>query len=287
MSGEMVKLDQSGKIILDHIYNERDPRPYFSTLQEFDYSIPGEAAPVFRRVIEALRAGEESESVNLIDLGCSYGVNAAILKHGLSMDALYDRYTGGAAAGLDHDTLIARDRDFYGDHLADPGLEITGFDVAENAIDYAVETRMLDNGVATNLETGPMPEAVAGSVAETDLVISTGCIGYVKQPTLSKIIEAGDGKAPWMAHFVLRMFPFDEFEDLFAEHGYVTEKLPGTYRQRRFASPEEAARVLDNLAALGIDPSGVEAEGWYHAEFHLSRPAQDAEAAPLDRLFGH
>ena len=109
MSGKIDRLDQTGKIVLDHIYNEPDPRPYFSTLQALDYSIPGEAAPVFRRVIDALRAGGEAGSVNLIDLGCSYGVNAAILKHGLSMGDLYDRYAGGETAGLDHDALVARE----------------------------------------------------------------------------------------------------------------------------------------------------------------------------------
>lgn len=287
MGDKMTELDKTGKIVLDHVYNKPDPRPYFSALQAFDYSIPGEAAPVFRQVIAALRETGETQPLNLVDLGCSYGVNAAILKHGLSMDELYGRYAGAETADLDRDILIARDRDFYTDNPADPDLEFFGLDVADKAIDYAVETQMLDGGIAANLETGALPDTAAEPVSEADLVISTGCIGYARQSTLKKIIEAGDGNPPWMAHFVLRMFPYEPFDDLLSEYGYVTEKLPGTFRQRRFASAAEEARVLDNLAALGIDPSGKEAEGWYHAEFHLSRPKAAAEAAPLERLFRH
>jgi hypothetical protein len=287
MLDKTANLDATGKIVLDHIYNEPDPRPYYSTLKAYDYSIPGEAAPVFRKIIAGLRGTADTEAVSLIDLGCSYGVNAAILKYGLDMEELYDRYTGEEMAGLDRNELIALDRDFYSERVSDPDLEFIGFDVAERAIDYAVESQMMDDGVATNLETEPVPETMTASVAGVDLVISTGCIGYVKQPTLQKILDAGEKSDPWMAHFVLRMFPFDDFEGLFAEHGYVTEKLPGTFRQRRFASQEEQNRVLGNLAELGIDPAGKEAEGWYHAEFHLSRPAEAAEALPLEKLIRH
>ncbi len=287
MNDEAMKLDNTGKIVLNHIYNESDPRAYYTTLSEFDYSIPEEAAPVFRNVIGAMRDRSESDALNVIDLGCSYGVNAAILKHGLSMGDLYERYSDTRIAALDRDALIAEDREFYAGNVADPDLDMTGVDIAERAIGYAVETRMLDTGVAANLETGPLPDGAAGSIGAADLVISTGCIGYVKQPTLRKILDAGEGNAPWMAHFVLRMFPYEDFDTLFSEYGYVTETLPGTFRQRRFASDDEQASVLDNLAELGIDPAGKEADGWYHAEFHLSRPAAAASAAPLTSLFRH
>jgi hypothetical protein len=278
-------LDSTGKIVLNHIYNDPDPRPYFSTLMGLEYMIPGQAESVFRRVIDAHRTQTGQDGVNLLDIGCSYGVNAAILKHGLSMGELYARYAGEAAASLDRDELIAQDQIFYANHMVDADLDITGVDVADNAVSYAVESRMLDGGVAADLETGPVPRSAFDAVAGADLVISTGCIGYVGEPTVVKIVDADDAHSPWMAHFVLRMFPYEPFETLLAERGYVTETLPATFRQRRFASAEERAQVLDNLADLGIDPAGRESEGWYHAEFHLSRPAAAAAAIPLEAMF--
>jgi carnitine O-acetyltransferase len=44
------------------------------------------------------------------------------------------------------------------------------------------------------------------------------------------------------------------------------------FRQRRFASPQEQALVLDSMSAAGVDPRGLEAEGWLYAQLYLSRP---------------
>jgi carnitine O-acetyltransferase len=77
-----------------------------------------------------------------------------------------------------------------------------------------------------------------------------------------------------MVHLVLRMFPFDEIRNTLDTLGYVTEKVEDqTFLQRRFASNEEKTHVLERLSGLGIDASGLEAEGWYHAEAFISRPA--------------
>jgi hypothetical protein len=90
---------------------------------------------------------------------------------------------------------------------------------------------------------------------------------------------------PWIANFVLRMFPFDAIEETLSEWGYTTEKLHGqTFAQRQFASVEEQEQVLEHLVKRGIDPTGKESEGQLLAEFYLSRPAKEAVAVPLDQL---
>lgn len=289
MSSEELRYDKDGKVVLGQIYNQPDPRTYYSTLRKLDYVIPGEAAPVFRELIAARRQMREAREVSLLDLGCSYGVNAAILKHGLPLDGLYRRYSGSELSALDPEALAAIDRDYYTDRIADPDLRVNGLDVAERAVDYAVTANILDDGLALNLETAQLERQEQEAIGGSDMVISTGCIGYVTGRTLSTLIElgeAGDGP-PWMAHFVLRMFPREPFDEMFEEHGYVTETLPGTFRQRRFASAEERDHVLDNLSAIGVDPADHEADGWYHAEFRLSRPRKDAEHLPLDAILRH
>lgn len=80
-----------------------------------------------------------------------------------------------------------------------------------------------------------------------------------------------------MAHFVLRMFPFEPIQQALSERGYVTARGHGSYRQRRFASDDEREQVLDRLVDMGIDPSGYEADGWYYANFFLSRPVGDVD----------
>jgi carnitine O-acetyltransferase len=108
---------------------------------------------------------------------------------------------------------------------------------------------------------------------DADLVISTGCIGYVGESTFKSILDVNAPNKPWMVHFVLRMFPFAEIQETLDGYGYATEKVKDrTFLQRRFASEEEQEHVLERLSALGIDPGGRESEGWYHAEAFISRP---------------
>lgn len=130
----------------------------------------------------------------------------------------------------------------------------------------------LDDAVHADLEAHePTPEQRA-QFAGTDLVISTGCLGYVTERTLKRVVEAQGTHRPWMAHFALRMFPFDPVEHALAELGYRTVHVEGVFKQRRFASPEEQTLVLDTMSSNGVDARGLEAEGWMYAQLHLSRP---------------
>jgi carnitine O-acetyltransferase len=284
-TAETFDLDETGKIDITDIYNKPDPRRYYSTLRDLEYQIPETAKPVFQRVISAYRHAHEKVKVRVLDVGCSYGVNAAILKCDLEMDQLYDLYASQAGQSTQRDQLLAHDQSLMDERIKDAGLEVVGLDISKSAIDYAVAAHLLDDGVATNLEAGaPRPEAAA-VLDEADLVISTGCIGYVGKKTLKGILDANAPQKPWMAHFVLRMFPFDEISMVLQDFGYVTEKVENqTFVQRRFASDEEQEQVLQRLSELGIDASGLEADGWYHAEAFISRPAEDHTATSIGEL---
>lgn len=275
---KQLKYDQNGKLELIDTYNRYDPSSYYSTLFELDYKIPQEAKPQFQKMIDARRVSRESKEARIVDLGCSYGVNGALLKFDLSLDRLYDRYRNSDID--DSEALLARDRALYA-APSDPGLDMVGIDAAERAVGYAVDAGMLDAGIATNLEESEPTAQDVALLENTDLVISTGCVGYVTETSLERILEPSLNSQPWMAHFVLRMFDFGAVEEMLGRYGYTTEKVPGLFPQRRFASGEERAHVMDNLDRLGIDPEGAEDTGWYFAELHVSRPEADCRAMPL------
>ncbi len=267
--------DDVGKIDLTNIYDRPDPRLYYSTLRRLEYIIPETAKPVFQQVIGAYRQAHDKDKIRIVDVGCSYGINAAMLKGDLDMDQLYALYAPEVTANARRNQLLVRDQTMVDDIVKDAELEVVGLDASANAIRYAVEANLLDDGVAADLESGrPSPEAAA-VLDDADLVISTGCIGYVGESTFKGILEVNAPKRPWMVHFVLRMFPFTEIEETLDGFGYVTEKVEDqTFLQRRFASEEERAHVLERLSGLGIDPEGLESDGWYHAEAFISRPSE-------------
>lgn len=273
------------KFNMDHIYNQPDPRGYFQELKKYDYSIPGAAKPVFRKLISHLQARRE-HTIHVLDLGCSYGVNAALLKYDLSLRELYDHWSSNGLSTAKPEEIIQSDRRFF-DKLGVRGdIEVIGLDQAEKAINYGEETGLLDEGLALNLESEPLPATARTELAAVDLVTSTGCIGYVTEKSFERLLPViTRGEKPWFANFVLRMFPFDAIEETLDDWGYVTEKLEGkTFVQRRFASLEEKGQVIGQLREQGIDPAAEERTGNLLAEFYLSRPKEDAVALPLERL---
>ncbi len=272
-TAETFDYDDVGKIDLTNIYDRPDPRSYYSTLRRLDYIIPETAKPIFQTVIEAYRQAYHKTKVRILDVGCSYGINAAMLKGDLEMEQLYALYAPEITAKARRTQLLSRDQTIAEDILKDSELEVVGLDASANAIKYAVEANLLDDGVVADLESGRASPEVAAVLDDADLVISTGCIGYVGENTLKGILEVNAPRKPWMVHFVLRMFPFAEIEETLGALGYATEKVADrTFLQRRFASDEEQEHVLDRLAVLGIDPDGLESDGWYHAEAFISRP---------------
>ena len=274
------------KANMDHIYDQPDPRLYFRELKKLGYTIPGLAKPIFQKLISHLRR-QPNDTVRVLDLGCSYGVNAALLKHDLSMSDLYEHWGNKALLEATSEEVVAQDRHYFGDLNAPADIEVIGLDLAESAIAYAEETGLLDEGLVFDLENDPLSGSAKADLASVDLVMSTGCVGYVTEKTFDRLLPAvTQGQVPWIGNFVLRLFPFDAIEETLNDWGYVTEKLEGqTFVQRQFASADEQEQVLEQLCERGIDPLGQEAEGNLLAEFYLSRPASEHADTPIERLF--
>ena len=273
------------KANLDGIYDRPDPREYFRKLKPLHYGIPDAAKPIFRKLISHLRR-RRRETVHVLDLGCSYGVNAALLKHDLSMPELYEHWGQTKLTEATPEEVVEYDRRYFGNLPEAEDIEVIGLDQAEHAVEFAEEVGLIDEGLAVNLETEPLPGPVHEELAQVDLVTSTGCVGYVTEKTFERLLPAvTEGQSPWLANFVLRMFPFEPIAEMLNERGYATEKLEGhTFVQRKFASDEEQEQVLEQLCEQGIDTAGKEAEGHLLAEFYLSRPIRDSVATPLGQL---
>ncbi|MEQ8246137.1 MAG: class I SAM-dependent methyltransferase [Alphaproteobacteria bacterium] len=274
-----------GKSDFDTIYNAPDPRGYCRTLSKLDYRIPAEAKPIFRSLIHALKA-DGHDPVRLVDIGCSYGINAALLKYGMNLGAFFDRYTEAGDRAAPASDMLRRESAFFDNRSDDGNVEIVGIDVAERALDFAGTVGLLDETISHNLEDTPLDEGDRDLIAGAHLVISTGCVGYVTEKTFRRVIDAAarGGPAPYVASFVLRMFPYTPIANALAGYGLVTEKLQDiTFRQRRFENADERDHVLDQLRARGI-ASDLEEDGYYHAEFFLSRPAAEAKKRPLGYL---
>ena len=285
--------EKSGKADFDRIYDLDDPREYFETLGSLDYQIPQHGQRLFSPLIEARRAsdldGAESYWSSVVDVCCSYGVTAALLKYELTLDDLYARYLSEELAELSSEELADADSAFYArQRRRETPLKIVGLDVAQNAVSYGQRASLLDAGFAENLEENEPTEALKRAVSGVDLLVMTGCVGYISGRTLKRLLdsamEGAEGRVPWVAALALRWASYEEISEALSKYGLVTEKLEGhTFPQRRFEDDEEREYALEELAKAGLDPTGKEDKGWYHSEFYLSRPAEETEI-PLEKL---
>ncbi|MBF6069667.1 class I SAM-dependent methyltransferase [Nocardia farcinica] len=271
-----VPLHTTGKASFDDIYDRPDPRAYYTRMSALDYRIPELAKPFFEQQIREYRASARTDTPTVLDIGCSYGVNAALLRFDTTIADLAAHYAG--AGDLDPAALAARDRARLTEYDAWPGVRFLGVDASRPALDYAAAAGLLHEVVHADLEAADPTDDQRALLARADLVVSTGCIGYVTEKTLVRIATAHPRRRPWMAHFVLRMFDFGPIAAELDALGYRTEQVPGLFRQRRFAAPAERDHVLATLADHGIDTRGHESEGWLYASLFVSRPDPAARA---------
>jgi len=147
---------KSGKANFEFVYGLEDPREYFRTLGKFDYCIPQHGQRIFSSLIEARREeghnGQGERQTGVVDVCCSYGINATLLKHETTLNDLYARYGSEELAGLSGEELAGADAAFYKERTRQAAPKVVGLDVSRNAVSYGIRSGVLDAGFAENLE---------------------------------------------------------------------------------------------------------------------------------------
>jgi SAM-dependent methyltransferase len=280
--GESASFSQTEMTSFDEVYDQPDPRPFFRLLGHWDYQTPHHAQEVFRRIAAArTRTARAAAPVTVLDICCSYGINAALLNHDLTLEDLYAHYTSPQATALTTAELIEWDRAYYAAHRRPDAHRVIGLDIAANAISYALAVGLLDEGFTENLEAAPPTTALLRAAQSTVLVTVTGGASFLSPRTFQPLLAAAD-EPVWIAAFVLRTGSYRHIADGLTPYGLITEKAAApTYPQRRFTSVQEQRYAITAVTAAGEDPRGKETDGYFHTALHLSRPAKDTAALPL------
>ncbi|MEU6865763.1 hypothetical protein ABZ924_21300 [Streptomyces sp. NPDC046876] len=257
----------AGMTSFDDVYALPDPRGYFTALAPYGYQTPAHAQPVFRALARGLGPGRRT----VLDLCCSYGINAALVNHDVTLDELYAHYTAPEAARLTTEELLARDRAFYAARRRADAVRMIGVDIARPAVAYAVAAGLLDEGHTDDLEAAEPGEVLRSSAAGVGLITVTGGTTFLTGRTFGRLLSAVGRPVP-VAAFVLRSHDFRGIADCLRAYGLTVERVPGTSPQRRFTDAAEQRRAVAAVRALGEDPTGKEASGWYHTRLHLAHP---------------
>jgi hypothetical protein len=144
----------AGKSRFDDIYDRPDPRAYFRRLAPLEYEIPHHAQPIFRQAAAERAALGDSRPRKpaVLDVCCSYGINAALLNHEVTLAEMYERYTSPHCRTMPTAELAARDKEFYAERRRPDALPVFGLDVSAPAVHYALEAGLLDAGFTDERE---------------------------------------------------------------------------------------------------------------------------------------
>jgi carnitine O-acetyltransferase len=265
------------KACFDDIYTSSTPHAYIQMMARHGYEIGEQARPYCVAAAELLNEyNEDTCPVQMLDIGCSYGMGSAFVKYGCSFDEMVGFFS--TRAPRDFQAACEAMRAWLNVTPAPNNVRCVGLDSSEPAIRFAKMAGLLDYGIARNFEN---PDVTPNAeecpwLRNCNLLISTGSIGYVTDRTMNQVLRhAGKNHpnefGPLAVLTILRMFESTSIRDSFENHGFRFEKVPAIMlSQRSFTDENERKGVLKILHDKNIDTSEWEDRGKMFAELFVA-----------------
>ncbi len=269
--------ENDAKADFDDVYDAPTPHSYIETMANTGYEIGQQCQPFF---VEAVRFLQERNGkawpVQMLDIGCSYGIGSALVKYKCTFDELVA--FSATRVPRDYDSACQALRQWLNVIPPENDIRCVGLDCSKPAIKFAIDSGLLDGGLSRNLEEGtaPLTQEELQWFEGCNLMISMGAIGYISERTLNTVFnhlaKAHPGSlGPIAVMSVLRMFDLESIYDCFAKHGFVLREVPGIcLPQRNFADETEKNEILQILKTKGTDFESFEAKGKLYANLLIA-----------------
>jgi len=267
------------KANFDEVYTAPTPHAYVALMANNGYEIGERARPYCAAAVELLQEHNGGIwPVQMLDVGCSYGIGSAFVKYGCSFDEMVAFFS--SRAPREYHAACEAVRMWL--NITSPASDVraVGLDSSEPAIRFAIDAGLLDGGIARDFE---RPDVVPTDEDNSwfrscNLLIGTGAIGYVTDRTLDMVLrhlgkDYPGATGPFAVVTILRMFDPSPIEDVFEAHGFAFGAVPGIrLPQRRFTDAKERRDVLAVLHDRGIDTSEWEDRGKHYADLFIAAP---------------
>ncbi|MGH7142760.1 MAG: hypothetical protein ACREJ2_01340 [Planctomycetota bacterium] len=282
----------SAKANFHDIYRADTPHAYLTKMASLGFVIGEEARPYCAAAASLIRQQNGGHwPVQMLDVGCSYGVGSALIKYGCSFAEMCAFFSGRAPQ--DYTAACAATRLWLNVTAPVCDVRCVGLDNSPEAIRFALDAGLLAGGIAADFEkpgNAPTAEQI-GWLRSCNLMMSTGAIGYVTSRTLNVVLkhlgkDHPGSAGPLVVSTILRMFDLKDIRACFESHGYVFEAVPGArLLQRRFADAREKSDMLTMLHDRGIVTRDWEDQGKMYADLYIGAP-RDQFAALSQRMRG-
>ena len=260
-------------------YTAQSPLPSAQFMASIEYTLLDAVLPHLLGVTMRIAALSPSSPPRLLDLGSSYGLLAMTLNDNVSLPSLA---AGLAAQGLLPAASRADAVAAYGRLAASlrgedkVALPVLALDASQPALDFALAARLVAAAVHADLEANAIGDEDAQLVAQCNVLVCTGAIGYVTEKTIGQIapLLGNRGKETAAIVFsVLRMFPHKAVVAELERHGFAVRCLSHAIRQRSYESDEEKEGVVAMIRereANGLVPPGVDDEDALYATLFVA-----------------
>ena len=105
------------------IYTQKFPNEYLKEMKRLDYRIPDKTKPLYLSIAKQLYK-KFSKTINIIDIGSSYGINSALMQYDLKMSELDDFF-------LEQEPTIEQSKQFFENLSSDDTLDFYQIDISE------------------------------------------------------------------------------------------------------------------------------------------------------------
>ena len=254
------------------IYTQKFPDDYLEEMKRLHYRIPDKTKLLYLSLAKQL-CKKLSRSINILDIGSSYGINSALMKYDLEMSDLDNFFLHKENSSLE------KTRKFFEKNTSDDHLNFYQIDISDPALKFSEDVKLCKKGICVNLETESLP---IKDIPSFDMVIATGCIGYIGYKAFSNLFESiqkqqkntkSEIDKPIFAFSVLRIFDMKKIQQTFDYYGYSLVKTDlDLIRQRRFSDSDERCQTLSLLKSKGMDTKDFEEDGHFYANFYVASP---------------
>ena len=257
------------------IYTQDSPYEYLKEMDRLEYSIPDSTKSLYNSIIEQLE-DVLSRPINILDLGSSYGINSSLMKYDLTMSELNDFFLNGS------EPTKKETKQFYEECTSNHNMNFYQIDISEEALKFSEEMDLCERGMNVDLEAEKLN--LLESMPKMDMVIATGCIGYIGYKAFSNLLKVIKNRQsnsieseteyipPIFAFSVLRMFDMKDIEEVFETYDYSIIKSDiKPIRQRNFSDPKEKAQTISLLHDMGINTKKYEDGGNFYADFYIAK----------------
>ena len=259
-----------------NIYTQNSPHEYLNAMQNLRYHIPDFTKPLYESLAEQLYQNL-NRPINILDLGSGYGINSALLTFDLTMSDLENFFLKNEKPP----TIEQTEQFFAQQPHRNSKFNFYQIDISAPALKFSEKAGLCKGSLCVNLEN--QNPNIPEEFFPIDLVIATGCIGYIGYKSFERLFEIlneyqakveptkkNNHITPMFAFSILRIFPIDKIAKAFDYYGFTLKKSEiEPICQRRFVNEDEMQQTISLLQDNGIATSNLEETGSLFADFHV------------------